>query len=274
MPGTPNRTTAQSCPGTRRRRVSQPSYDLAGVTELVGCVHGRQRHDQVLARREQLVVGADHAPGEVAGGQVGVAGEAGHERHCSRPRSAPVPAAAPSARSLHAGARLSPVADDNTHAQTIAYPAPGARPRHLREPALPPHVIVLFGATGDLSRRKLLPGSGPPRAVGAGARHRGDRDVAGGAERRGSSGFANQALDEFSHRAADHGAVGAVRRQTALRAVSRPGPRGWPRRSRGGGASWAATYRRLHYLSVPPAAAPAVIKTLSEAPTWSRTPGW
>ena len=50
------------------------------------------------------------------------------------------------------------MADDNTHAQTIAYPAPGARPRHLREPALPPHVIVLFGATGDLSRRKLIPG--------------------------------------------------------------------------------------------------------------------
>src|SRR3954467_2648283 len=43
-------------------------------------------------------------------------------------------------------------------AQTIACPDPSAR-RYGREPErLDPHVIVLFGATGDLSRRKLLPG--------------------------------------------------------------------------------------------------------------------
>src|SRR4051794_23558278 len=40
----------------------------------------------------------------------------------------------------------------------IAYPAAGSRTlRGLRDP-VDPHVIVLFGATGDLSRRKLLPG--------------------------------------------------------------------------------------------------------------------
>src|SRR3954451_10826355 len=40
----------------------------------------------------------------------------------------------------------------------IAYPASG--PRRLRGARDPvdPHVIVLFGATGDLSRRKILPG--------------------------------------------------------------------------------------------------------------------
>ena len=42
-------------------------------------------------------------------------------------------------------------------AQTIAYPAPGSRPRKGSD-VIKPHVIVLFGATGDLSRRKLLPG--------------------------------------------------------------------------------------------------------------------
>ena len=42
-------------------------------------------------------------------------------------------------------------------AQTIAYPSPGARPRRGID-IIPPHVIVLFGATGDLSRRKLIPG--------------------------------------------------------------------------------------------------------------------
>ena len=42
--------------------------------------------------------------------------------------------------------------------QTIAYPAPGARPHRRDTDALAPHVIVLFGATGDLAKRKLLPG--------------------------------------------------------------------------------------------------------------------
>src|SRR4029450_5888156 len=41
--------------------------------------------------------------------------------------------------------------------QTIAYPAPGSSARRAME-TIPPHVLVLFGASGDLSRRKLLPG--------------------------------------------------------------------------------------------------------------------
>src|SRR4051794_1358351 len=44
------------------------------------------------------------------------------------------------------------------HAQSIAYPAPGFRPSRREPEHLDPHVIVLFGACGDLSRRKLLPG--------------------------------------------------------------------------------------------------------------------
>ena len=43
--------------------------------------------------------------------------------------------------------------------QTIAWPA-RARARHRGLEALAPHVIVLFGATGDLAKRKLLPGLG------------------------------------------------------------------------------------------------------------------
>ncbi|TWD75103.1 glucose-6-phosphate 1-dehydrogenase [Kribbella amoyensis] len=42
--------------------------------------------------------------------------------------------------------------------QTIAYPAPGSRPARRDPDPLAPHVIVLFGATGDLAKRKLLPG--------------------------------------------------------------------------------------------------------------------
>src|SRR6266508_1797722 len=42
--------------------------------------------------------------------------------------------------------------------QTIAYPALGSRPSRRDPEPLAPHVIVLFGATGDLAKRKLLPG--------------------------------------------------------------------------------------------------------------------
>ena len=42
--------------------------------------------------------------------------------------------------------------------QTIAYPAPGSRPYRRDSETLAPHVIVLFGATGDLAKRKLIPG--------------------------------------------------------------------------------------------------------------------
>jgi glucose-6-phosphate 1-dehydrogenase len=48
--------------------------------------------------------------------------------------------------------------DTPDSAQTIAYPADGARPHRRDTDALAPHVIVLFGATGDLAKRKLLPG--------------------------------------------------------------------------------------------------------------------
>lgn len=43
-------------------------------------------------------------------------------------------------------------------AQTIAYPAPDARPYRRDLEELASHVIVLFGACGDLAKRKLLPG--------------------------------------------------------------------------------------------------------------------
>ena len=46
----------------------------------------------------------------------------------------------------------------DSRTQTIAYPAPGSRPSRRDPEPLAPHVIVLFGATGDLAKRKLLPG--------------------------------------------------------------------------------------------------------------------
>lgn len=40
----------------------------------------------------------------------------------------------------------------------IAYPSPGSRPHRYDSEPLDPHVIILFGATGDLAKRKLIPG--------------------------------------------------------------------------------------------------------------------
>ena len=37
-------------------------------------------------------------------------------------------------------------------------PEPATGPVNHDHPPLPPHVVVLFGGTGDLARRKLLPG--------------------------------------------------------------------------------------------------------------------
>src|ERR1700687_5333840 len=42
--------------------------------------------------------------------------------------------------------------------QTISYPAPGSRAHRHDDFSVDPHVVVLFGATGDLARRKLIPG--------------------------------------------------------------------------------------------------------------------
>jgi glucose-6-phosphate 1-dehydrogenase len=48
-----------------------------------------------------------------------------------------------------------PVRTDNPD---IAYPGPGSRPFRRDLDPIAPHVIVLFGCTGDLAKRKLLPG--------------------------------------------------------------------------------------------------------------------
>src|SRR4051795_11834348 len=99
----------------------------------------------------------------------------------------------PRARWEHRG-----VAD--SHVQTIAYPAPGAHTRRSME-SIPPHAIVLFGATGDLSRRKLIPGlahlalsalAPDIQVVGTSLEEMSDEQF---------RAFAKESLDQFSHRA-------------------------------------------------------------------------
>jgi len=134
---------------------------------------------------------------------------------------------------------------------------PGVGPRH-------PQVVVLVGATGDLARRKLLPGLFHLSSVGfiPGCRIIGvsldDIDLEGFRK------FARTALDEFSTRKiteADWSAFAAsldyvplAAGAAALRAAVDRAEQAF------GGES-----RRLHYLSVPPSAALPAVRMLGEA---------
>jgi glucose-6-phosphate 1-dehydrogenase len=152
-------------------------------------------------------------------------------------------------------------------AQTIAYPAPGARPSRLLTEKIPPHVIVLFGATGDLARRKLIPGMAhltlsaltpDIEIVGTSLEDYDDDSF---------REFARNSLQEFSHRQLtpeqwEHFS------QKLTYVPQKEGPEGLVscvKAAEARLASGTAEVRRLHYLSVPPAAAMSVITMLRDA---------
>src|SRR5215217_6538874 len=81
----------------------------------------------------------------------------------------------------------------------VAYPAQGAHPYRKESDPLPPHVIVLFGATGDLAKRKLIPGLAH---LAASELTPAVRVVASSLEDYTDEQFrdiAHQAIDEFAH---------------------------------------------------------------------------
>ncbi len=143
----------------------------------------------------------------------------------------------------------------------------GTGPRDASTAALPPlqpHVVVLFGATGDLARRKLLPGllhltqAGlmPEFAVVGTSLDELDDQGFRRLARKACEEFARRPLrptevDRFADRLTYvNGSSGADGLATAVaRAESELG--GHP--------------RRLHYLSIPPAAADDVVSTIGEA---------
>jgi glucose-6-phosphate 1-dehydrogenase len=128
---------------------------------------------------------------------------------------------------------------------------------------LKPHVIVLFGATGDLARRKLLPGLLHLSQAGLLPEC---RVVGTSLEEIDDEGFrklARAACDEFANAFTDDEwtafdpkltYVSQSRGPIALAAAV-----GQAENDLGGEP------RRLQYLSVPPAAARAVVRTLAEA---------
>ena len=131
---------------------------------------------------------------------------------------------------------------------------------------LEPHVIVLFGATGDLARRKLVPGllhlthgglMPEYRIVGTSLETMSDDEF---------RAFARAAWEEFGR--GDSPEDGEDWREFARRLSYvnlSDGPDGLAgavgrAEEELGGSPW-----RLHYLSVPPAAATTVIETLRDA---------
>jgi glucose-6-phosphate 1-dehydrogenase len=134
---------------------------------------------------------------------------------------------------------------------------PGVGPRH-------PQVVVLVGATGDLARRKLLPGLFHLSSVGfiPGCRIIGvsldDIDLEGFRQ------FARAALDEFSTRKiteADWSAFAASLDYVPLAAGAAALRAAVDRAEQAFGGEG----RRLHYLSVPPSAALPAVRMLGEA---------
>ena len=164
---------------------------------------------------------------------------------------------------------------DTYRAQTNAYAALGSRQYRNESERIPPHVIVLFGATGDLARRKLLPGfahlaashlAPPIRIVGSSLEEMSDEDF---------RAFAKAALEEYGHLKTD-AFEGRIRDPLVreeweefaanLRYVSvSAGSETLVNAVAAAEDQLGKGCPRLHYLSVPPAAALDVINMLREA---------
>ena len=147
--------------------------------------------------------------------------------------------------------------------RAATYPEPTDVTSDLIAPA-PPHVVVLFGATGDLGRRKLLPGlfhltqAGllpDCRILGTSLDPHDDESF---------RAFARGALDEYAHDGVPAGDWATFASRLAFVPQSADATTLADRvhaleRELGREAA------RLHYLSVPPSAAPDVIALLDKA---------
>jgi glucose-6-phosphate 1-dehydrogenase len=127
-----------------------------------------------------------------------------------------------------------------------------------------PHVIVLFGATGDLSKRKLLPGLFHLASAGF---IPGFRIVGVSLDEIDADGFrtlARAALTDFSTRKVDENDWNAFAQALDYVPLS-AGAAGLKAAVGKAEASFQADSRRIHYLSVPPSAALSAVRMLGDA---------
>jgi glucose-6-phosphate 1-dehydrogenase len=158
----------------------------------------------------------------------------------------------------------------------IAYPGPGSRPFRRELDPIAPHVIVLFGCTGDLAKRKLLPGlaylsesalAPDIRIVGSAMEDlttEGFRDLTHSAVQNfGMHRLAESEWEDFASKLTYVGqgegpeALASAVKEAEAQLVGSDAHR---RSTDGGGG-----VRLLHYLSVPPKAAQSVVEMLRDA---------
>src|SRR5690348_4216057 len=148
--------------------------------------------------------------------------------------------------------------------QTISYPHPGARPGKHDDYAVDPHVVVLFGATGDLAKRKLLPGLA---YLDQSELAPNIQIVATSLEDISTEDFlkvAKEAIDDFgTHKLTKDQWTRFA--ETVTYVPQGDGPEALATAVAAAEEKLGPTVRRLHYLSVPPKAARAVITMLKDA---------
>jgi glucose-6-phosphate 1-dehydrogenase len=128
---------------------------------------------------------------------------------------------------------------------------------------LKPHVIVLFGATGDLARRKLLPGLLHLAQAGLLPACRIVGTSLDDLDEEGFRTLARKAYDEFSAHVTDDDCSAFADNLTYV--PQRGGTTALAETVGRAEAELGGEPRRLHYLSVPPNAAEAVVRMLGEA---------
>jgi glucose-6-phosphate 1-dehydrogenase len=127
-----------------------------------------------------------------------------------------------------------------------------------------PHVIVLVGATGDLARRKLLPGLFHLSILGFVP---GCRLIGVSLDNLDAEGFRNaarQAVEEFSTRKVAESDWAGFAQSLDYIPLS-AGPEALRAAVERAERTFNGESRRLHYLSVPPAAALSAVRLLGEA---------
>jgi glucose-6-phosphate 1-dehydrogenase len=143
-------------------------------------------------------------------------------------------------------------------------PDPADAPAGAVTPPLLPHVIVLFGATGDLARRKLLPGMLHLSEAGLLPDY---RLVGVATDELGQDEFrtvAREAVDEFARTEVTDESWRDFARRLSYVPTS-AGPVGLREQVLRHEKELGGEARHLHYLSIPPMAAGSVVRMLAEA---------